>query len=299
MQPCSQAGQAGYEKILRKSKISFFGPCKIFILLPPDKSDPMRPDRGDWPALATWTRRHPWDGLVRDQAVPGTALGPLSANQKPAVRAVDQWEAELSMIWQPGSLSVLRTWRERNQASSGARPGVRLVTLFYQTNILLFVSRQIMVPARGLPPAQHLALLYDDQSLQKELSSPWNKADKIGRQWRCCSLSLVSPLSPESPRNVERESLTGSASRVRSQEPASADQISQDNYTLWFQNANSRKKKFWQGRRRSVIYLDGFSQQLHVIPALFKPWRKGSNVYLSPSYCHGETSPPLMIVFAL
>ena len=61
---------------------------------------------------------------------------------------------------------------ERNQASSGARPGVRLVTLFYQTNILLFVSRQIMVLARGLPPAQHLALLYDDQSLQKELSSP-------------------------------------------------------------------------------------------------------------------------------
>ena len=94
---------------------------------------------------------------------------------------------------------------ERNQASSGARPGVRLVTLFYQTNILLFVSRQIMVLARGLPPAQHLALLYDDQSLQKELS-PWNKADKIGRQWRCCSLSLVSPLSPESPRNVEIES---------------------------------------------------------------------------------------------
>ena len=137
--------------------------------------------------------------------------------------------AEFSLIWQPGSLSVLRTWRERNQASSGARPVVRLVTLFYQTNILLFVSRQIMVPARGLP-AQHLALLYD-QSLQKELG-PWNKADKIGRQWRCCSLSwrLLSPRVSEECG----ESLTGSARRVRSQEPASTDQISHDNYTLWF-----------------------------------------------------------------
>ena len=30
---------------------------------------------------------------------------------------------------------------------------------------------------------------------------------------------------------------------MRSQQPASADQISHDNYTLWFQNANSRKKR--------------------------------------------------------
>ena len=78
MQPCSQA-QAAYEKILRKSKISFFGTCKIFIyvasssqqinILPWDLG-------GEWPVLATWPRRHPWDGLVRDQAVPGTAPGP-------------------------------------------------------------------------------------------------------------------------------------------------------------------------------------------------------------------------------
>ena len=30
---------------------------------------------GEWPVLATWPRRHPWDGLVRNQAVPGTAPG--------------------------------------------------------------------------------------------------------------------------------------------------------------------------------------------------------------------------------
>ena len=113
---------------------------------------------------------------------------------------------------------------------------------------------------------------------------------------------MTSPLTP-SLRNVERadsRSLTGSARRVSaSSQPA--DQISQDNYTLWFQNANSRKKKNWQGRGRSVIYLHpGFLATVKRDTCFI--WTMKGNVYLSlhPSYCrHSAAFDDCCLLFTL
>ena len=112
---------------------------------------------------------------------------------------------------------------------------------------------------------------------KKELG-PWNKADEIGRQWRCCSLSwrLLSPRVSEECG----ESLTGSAP---CEKPGASQRWPDFSWQLHFMvsKCQLQEKKNWQGRRRSVIYLHSFSQHLHVIPALFKPWGVSSKIYLS------------------
>ena len=129
-----------------------------------------------------------------------------------------------------------------------------------------------MVPGGGLP-AGHLALLYD-QSLRKELS-PWNKADKIGRQWRCCSLSwrLLSPRV----WGMWRERTVGVWPEVRAVWAPAASLLTRflKTTTLYgFKMPTPGKRRTDKDEEgRSFTSVQGFSQQLNVIPALFEPWR--------------------------
>ena len=156
-----------------------------------------------------------------------------------------------------------------------------------------------MVPGGGLP-AGHLALLYD-QSLRKELG-PWNKADKIGRQWRCCSLSwrLLSPRV----WGMWRERTVGVWPEVRAVWAPAASLLTRflKTTTLYgFKMPTPGKRRTDKDEEgRSFTPRPGFLATVKRDTCFI--WTMKGNVYLSlhPSYCrHSAAFDDCCLLFTL